>query len=51
MKKLGPNSLAFNFNFPRHSPTSVTLQPGDDDQVCPVTTIFHLSSACSPFFS
>lgn len=35
MKKLGPSSFPFNFTFPRHSPTSVTLQPGEDSQASP----------------
>lgn len=31
MKKLGSSSVPFTLHFPRHSPTSVTLQPGPGD--------------------
>ena len=31
MKKLGSSSIPFTLHFPRHSPTSVTLQPGPED--------------------
>ncbi|CAD6214674.1 GSCOCG00004173001-RA-CDS [Cotesia congregata] len=36
LKKLGPNAFPFNFVFPPSSPSSVTLQPGDDDQGKPL---------------
>ncbi|KAH0567428.1 arrestin homolog [Cotesia glomerata] len=36
LKKLGPNAFPFNFVFPPASPSSVTLQPGDDDQGKPL---------------
>ncbi|XP_057326006.1 arrestin homolog [Microplitis mediator] len=36
LKKLGPNAFPFNFVFPPNSPSSVTLQPGDDDQGKPL---------------
>lgn len=36
LRKLGPNSHPFVFNFPANSPSSVTLQPGDDDQGKPL---------------
>jgi len=31
IKKLGPNAYPFTFYFPPAAPSSVTLQPGDDD--------------------
>lgn len=31
LKRLGPNAYPFTFQFPSNSPSSVTLQPGDDD--------------------
>lgn len=31
MKRLGPNAYPFTFEFPAGAPSSVTLQPGDDD--------------------
>ncbi|XP_077286026.1 arrestin 2 [Arctopsyche grandis] len=36
LKKLGPNAFPFTFNFPDMSPSSITLQPGDDDQGKPL---------------
>ncbi|XP_034934738.1 arrestin homolog [Chelonus insularis] len=36
LKKLGPNAYPFTFHFPQNSPSSVTLQPGDDDQGKPL---------------
>ncbi|MFS6538485.1 hypothetical protein V6D52_14460, partial [Idiomarina loihiensis] len=36
LKKLGPNAFPFTFNFPETSPTSVTLQPSDEDQGKPM---------------
>jgi arrestin-2 len=36
LKKLGPNAFPFIFQFPVNSPSSVTLQPGDDDQGKPL---------------
>ena len=32
LKKLGPNAFPFTFNLPPGAPSSVTLQPGQDDQ-------------------
>lgn len=31
LKKLGPNAYPFTFHFPSGAPSSVTLQPGDED--------------------
>ena len=36
LRKLGPNAYPFVFQFPQNSPSSVTLQPGDDDQGKPL---------------
>lgn len=36
LKKLGPNAFPFIFHFPANTPSSVTLQPGDDDQGKPL---------------
>lgn len=36
LKRLGPNAYPFLFQFPQNSPSSVTLQPGDDDQGKPL---------------
>ncbi|XP_043472133.1 arrestin homolog [Leptopilina heterotoma] len=36
LRKLGPNAYPFLFQFPSSSPSSVTLQPGDDDQGKPL---------------
>nr|BBE28980.1 arrestin homolog [Stenopsyche marmorata] len=36
LKKLGPNAFPFTFPFPEMSPSSVTLQPGEDDQGKPL---------------
>lgn len=36
LRKLGPNAFPFTFNFPPNAPSSVTLQPGDDDQGKPL---------------
>jgi hypothetical protein len=33
VKKLGPTSYPFQLNFPKHSPTSVSLISGPDDEV------------------
>ena len=33
LKKLGSSAFAFNFTFPRHSPTSVILQPAEGEDV------------------
>ena len=33
IKKLGPTSFPFQLNFPRHSPTSVSLIPAPDEIV------------------
>lgn len=36
LKRLGENAFPFLFQFPQSSPSSVTLQPGDDDQGKPL---------------
>lgn len=36
VKKLGANAFPFTFQFPANSPTSVTLQAGEDDQGRPM---------------
>lgn len=36
VKKLGANAFPFTFNFPANSPSSVTLQAGEDDQGRPM---------------
>lgn len=36
LKKLGQNAYPFVFQFPPNAPSSVTLQPGDDDQGKPL---------------
>ncbi|XP_023245542.1 arrestin homolog isoform X2 [Copidosoma floridanum] len=36
LRKLGSNAYPFLFTFPANSPSSVTLQPGDDDQGKPL---------------
>ena len=36
LRKLGNNAYPFLFQFPANSPSSVTLQPGDDDQGKPL---------------
>ena len=36
LRKLGSNAYPFVFHFPPNSPSSVTLQPGDDDQGKPL---------------
>lgn len=36
LKKLGDNAYPFTFKFPEMAPSSVTLQPGDDDQGKPL---------------
>ncbi|KOB77303.1 Arrestin 2 [Operophtera brumata] len=36
LKKLGPNAYPFTFNFPDMAPSSVTLQPADEDQGKPM---------------
>ncbi|EZA59121.1 Arrestin-like protein [Ooceraea biroi] len=36
LKRLDPNAFPFIFHFPQNAPSSVTLQPGDDDQGKPL---------------
>ncbi|XP_063531925.1 arrestin homolog [Cydia strobilella] len=36
IKKLGPNAYPFTFNFPDMSPSSITLQPSEEDQGKPM---------------
>ncbi|XP_063975614.1 arrestin homolog [Diachasmimorpha longicaudata] len=42
LKKLGPNAFPFTFQFPQNSPSSVTLQPGEDDQGKPLGVEYTL---------
>ncbi|XP_063378758.1 arrestin homolog [Cydia fagiglandana] len=36
IKKLGPNAYPFTFNFPEMAPSSITLQPAEEDQGKPM---------------
>lgn len=36
LKKLGDNAYPFTFHFPEAAPSSITLQPGEDDQGKPL---------------
>lgn len=36
LRKLGSNAFPFTFKFPPNSPSSITLQPGEDDQGKPL---------------
>lgn len=36
LKRLGSNAYPFTFRFPQMAPSSVTLQPGEDDQGKPL---------------
>ncbi|XP_025832152.1 arrestin homolog [Agrilus planipennis] len=42
VKKFGPNAFPFTFKFPEMSPSSVTLQPGEDDQGKPLGVEYTL---------
>lgn len=42
IKKLGTNAFPMTFQFPQSSPTSVTLQPGEDDQGKPLGVEYYL---------
>ncbi|RZC35165.1 Arrestin N and/or GlcNAc domain containing protein [Asbolus verrucosus] len=41
-KKMGPNAFPFTFHFPEMAPSSVTLQPGEDDQGKPLGVEYYL---------
>jgi len=41
-KKMGPNAYPFTLNFPDMAPSSVTLQPGDDDQGKPLGVEYYV---------
>lgn len=41
-KKMGPNAFPFIFQFPPMAPSSVTLQPGEDDQGKPLGVEYYL---------
>lgn len=40
LKKLGDNAYPFTFKFPDMAPSSITLQPGEDDQGKPLGKIY-----------
>lgn len=42
LKKLGSNAFPFTFQFPQNAPSSVTLQPGEDDQGKPLGVDYTL---------
>lgn len=42
LKKLGKDAYAFTFHFPELAPSSVTLQPGEDDQGKPLGVEYHV---------
>lgn len=42
IKKLGANAFPLTFQFPQSSPTSVTLQPGEDDQGKPLGVEYYI---------
>lgn len=42
IKKLGTNAVPMTFQFPQSSPTSVTLQPGEDDQGKPLGVEYYI---------
>lgn len=48
MKKFGnSNAFPFVFNFPANSPSSVTLQPGDDDSGKPLGVEYNIRTYVS----
>jgi arrestin-2 len=42
IKKLGKNAFPLTFQFPQSSPTSVTLQPGEDDTGKPLGVEYYI---------
>lgn len=42
VKKMGPNAYPFTFKFPEMAPSSVTLQPGEDDQGKPLGVEYYV---------
>ncbi|XP_031843036.1 arrestin 1 [Nomia melanderi] len=46
LRKLGPNAIPFTFKFPQSAPSSVTLQPGEDEtgEPCGVSYIVKFYS-------
>ncbi|XP_066991220.1 arrestin homolog [Anabrus simplex] len=44
IKKLGPNAFPFTFQFPAAAPSSVTLQPGDDDSGKPLGVEYNIKT-------
>lgn len=46
LKKLGPNAIPFNFNFPQSAPSSVTLQPGPDEVGEPCGVSYYVKVYC-----
>lgn len=42
LKKLGENAYPFTFRFPEMAPSSITLQPGEDDQGKPLGRYFYI---------
>ncbi len=42
IKKLGSNAFPMTFQFPASSPSSVTLQPGEDDQGKPLGVEYYI---------
>lgn len=42
VKKLGANAFPFTFQFPQSSPSSVTLQAGEDDQGKPLGVEYYI---------
>lgn len=44
MRKFGATAYPFTFNFPVNSPSSVTLQPGDDDSGKPLGVEYSIKT-------
>lgn len=44
MRKFGQNAFPFTFHFPAASPSSVTLQPGDDDTGKPLGVEYSIKT-------
>ncbi|XP_078032523.1 arrestin 1 [Augochlora pura] len=46
LRKLGPNAIPFTFKFPQSAPSSVTLQPGEDEkgEPCGVSYVVKIYS-------
>lgn len=47
VKKFGNNAFPFVFHFPANSPSSVTLQPGDDDGGKPLGVEYNIRTYVS----